>query len=81
VHVVEDVWQVKELFPAMAVAVYKVIEEPPLLLGADQLTTNELFALCTETLVGAAGELEGLTFPNVTGDESPAALVANTVIW
>ena len=61
--------------------VYLVIAEPPLLLGAVQVTTAALFLAAPDTLVGACGAVAvGVTALLAAEDgDVPAALVAVTV--
>ena len=60
------------------VTVYPVTALPPLDPGADQLTTEEAFAVVPETSVGAPGTVLGMTFDDVPALEVPIAFVALT---
>src|SRR5665648_137387 len=66
--------------PGDAVTVYPVIDEPPLLAGAVQLTVAEAFPGVADTAVGAPGTVLGVTAALATdASDVPAALVAVTV--
>ena len=67
--------------PGVAVTVYLVIAEPPLLLGALQVTTTAPLPAAPDTLVGACGTVAvGVTALLAAEDgDVPAALVAVTV--
>ena len=77
-HPVPELTQADDLLPDTAVAVYWVIAEPPLLLGASQFTANAESALATWMPVGDEGTPDGVREPNAAGIESPAAFVAVT---
>jgi hypothetical protein len=66
--------------PGLAVAVYPVIGDPPVEVGALQDTVARPFPAVAETPVGAPGAVAGVTA--LDGDEAgpaPAPLVAVTV--
>src|SRR5665648_799197 len=66
--------------PGDAVTVYPVIDEPPLLAGAVQLTIAEAFPGVANTAVGAPGTVLGVTTALATdAGEVPTLLVAVTV--
>src|SRR5665648_624107 len=66
--------------PGDAVTVYPVIDEPPLLAGAVQLTVAEAFPGVADTAVGAPGTVLGVTAALATdASEVPTLLVAVTV--
>jgi hypothetical protein len=65
--------------PGIAVTVYPVIGEPPVLTGADQLTVTWASPATPDTADGAPGTVRGVTEPDAADwGESPAALVATT---
>jgi hypothetical protein len=66
--------------PGVAVTVYPVIGEPPLLAGAVHDTAAWLLPAMAVTAVGAPGTVEGVTAVlGADAVEVPAALVAVTV--
>ena len=79
-HVSAPVVHVQLLPPGVAKTVYPVMTEPPLLGGADHVTTTCVFPRVPLTFVGASGVVIGIT--DAEADEaleSPAALDATTV--
>ncbi len=66
--------------PGLAVAVYAVIVDPPLLTGASHDTTTCPLPLEASILVGASGTVIGVTTLEASdGLDVPAVLVAVTV--
>jgi hypothetical protein len=66
--------------PGLAVTVYEVIAEPPLLAGADQDTSTLVSPIVPATFVGASGTVAGVTELLATDEELvPRAFVAVTV--
>jgi len=60
-----------------AVAVYEVIVEPPVLIGADQVRATWVLPRTPLTEVGAFGAVAGVTaLDGLDGTEVPAMLVA-----
>jgi len=70
---------VQEAPSGEAVTVYPVMGDPPLNMGAVQLTTEEAFAIVAETDAGALGLVAGITGSDVAPGPEPTPLVATTV--
>jgi hypothetical protein len=70
---------VQDATPGEAVTVYPVMGDPPLNVGAVQLTTEDSFAIVAETDAGALGLVAGITGSDVAPGPEPSAVVATTV--